>query len=209
MEKPSTMQRKIYERLTELFMRSGEMPNLSDLAREIGITYMTLQQHLKALAKKGYLSFESRGRGRTPIVRILRLGIPILGSITAGSLEDRLQEPEGFLALYGGVSQDSFALRVDGESMSDLIQDSDVVILQKQQPRRSGEICAVYVEDSHTTTLKYVEWENGKGKNELVLRPHNQDFPTIKVPASEVMINGVYQGLLRGELINTFYRDVN
>jgi len=208
MEKPSTMQRKIYERLTELFMRSGEMPNLSDLAREIGITYMTLQQHLKALAKKGYLSFESRGRGRTPIVRIMRLGIPILGGITAGSLEDRLQEPEGFLALYGGVSQDSFALRVEGESMSDLIQDSDVVILQKQQPRRSGEICAVCVSGTETT-LKYVDWDSGKAKNEVILRPHNPDFPTVSVPASEVEINGLYQGLLRGELINTFYREVN
>jgi len=93
--------------------------------------------------------------------------------------------------------------------MSDLIQDSDVVILQKQQPRRSGEICAVCVSGSETT-LKYVDWEaSEKTQNEVVLRPHNPDFPTISVPASEVEINGLYQGLLRGELINTFYRDVN
>ena len=200
--KPSKMQNKVYEYLCQKFAKEQEIPNLSDVARYFGITFVTLKQHLKALDKKGYLSYESRGRGRSPQVRLTRLGVPLLGNITAGSLEERFESPEGYLALQGYTGVDTFALQIEGNSMADLIQDGDIVIFKANQPKRSGQICAVRVDGE--TTLKYLEWQR-KSDSMITLRPHNPEYPTQKVPSQELAVDGTYQGLLRGELTNLLY----
>jgi SOS-response transcriptional repressor LexA len=43
----------------------------------------------------------------------------------------------------------------------------------------------------------------------LFLRPHNPEYPTVKVPAKELQIEGVYQGLLRGEVAWALLKDKN
>jgi predicted ArsR family transcriptional regulator len=57
-------QGRVLARLTEVVRRTGETPELSRFARELGMHYVTLKQHLEALHRKGHLEFESRGGGR-------------------------------------------------------------------------------------------------------------------------------------------------
>jgi repressor LexA len=200
----SRMQRKVFERLRSHRERTGSLPELSALARELGIHYVSLRQHLQALDAKGYLSFRSRGAGQSPILELPlgAVGVPVLGSIPAGPLSEALSEAEGYLALKGG-SESFFALRVSGDSMADLIQDGDVVLFSKGRPHRSGEICAVRV-GSSDVTLKYLDWQNPR---EMILRPHNPQYPTLSLPAAEVHVEGVYQGLVRGKLIGALYEE--
>ncbi|MFS8640204.1 MAG: hypothetical protein LOD90_05230 [Symbiobacteriaceae bacterium] len=66
----SPTQERVYARLLEHQRRTGRLPELSDLARQLGIHYVSLRQHLEALHKKGYLEFESRGRGRSPYLAL-------------------------------------------------------------------------------------------------------------------------------------------
>jgi repressor LexA len=124
-----------------------------------------------------------------------------LGSIPAGPLSEALLEPEGFLPRGGAREQ--FALRVSGNSMADLIQDGDIVLFRQGLPQRSGEICAVRVGNSEVT-LKYVDRLEPAV---IALRPHNPQYPTLAVPAQEVHIEGVYAGLVRGDLIGALYED--
>lgn len=204
MPTPSPRQAKVYQRLLEHQRRSGELPNLSELARSLGITYVTLKQHLEALASKGYLSFESRGRGRSPILTLpaAATGVPVIGAIPAGPLSEALAATEGYLPLTG-LGPNHFALRVHGDSMADLIQDGDVVLLERIPPTRSGMICAARVGEEDAT-LKYIEREN----NEYVrLIPHNNTFPLLRVHAAEVQIDGVYRGLLRGAAVAGLLRE--
>lgn len=202
----SSMQRKVYDRLREHFQRNGELPELSDFARSLGMHYVSLKQHLAALHKKGYLTFESRGRGRSPLLALPAdaTGIPVLGSIPAGPLSEAASFADGYLPLHG-LRDGHFALRVQGDSMADLIQDGDVVLFQKRPTSRSGEICAVRVHDSEVT-LKYLD---RLGDGRFALRPHNPDYPTVEVEAAELTVEGVYQGLLRGELLKVLVQDVN
>ncbi|ADI13470.1 LexA family protein [Truepera radiovictrix] len=195
------MQRKVYERLCEYKERTGRSPELSVFARDLNIHYVSLRQHLEALHRKGYVIFESRGRGQSPRLELpaRATGVPVLGSIPAGPLSEALAEPEGFLPLTGARQQ--FALRVSGDSMADLIQDGDIVLFRKGMPTRSGEICAVRVGNSEVT-LKYVDHHEPQT---VTLRPHNPQYPTVAVPATEVHIEGVYLGLVRGELIGALY----
>ncbi len=193
------MQRKVYERLRDAYRRNGVLPEPSALARELGVHYVSLKQHLEALDRKGFVVFESRGRGRSPHLALpaVATGIPVLGGIPAGPLSEAIAEAEGYLPLTG-VALDAFALRVEGDSMADLIQDGDVVLFDKRPPQRSGEICAVRVENDDVT-LKYLDRLSA---GRYALRPHNPAYPTLEVAADALVIDGVYRGLLRGELVD-------
>lgn len=66
----SPRQATVYRLLRDHRNDTGDTPHLTDLAEDIGITYVTLKQHLEALDRKGYITFESRGRGRAPVIRL-------------------------------------------------------------------------------------------------------------------------------------------
>lgn len=175
------------------------MPELSSLARDLGVHYVSLKQHLEALQRKGYLIFESRGRGRSPhlALPVVATGVPVLGGIPAGPLSEAFAEAEGYLPLPG-LDERSFALRVEGDSMADLIQHGDVVLFTRRQPQRDGEICAVRVEGSDVT-LKYLD---RLAPSRFALRPHNPAYPTLEVRAADLVVDGVYRGLLRGAVVD-------
>ncbi len=206
MRPPSPQQQKVLERLREYLARTGETPELSAFARSLGIHYVSLKQHLLALDEKGYLHFESRGRGRSPRLRLAGAvtGVPLLGEIPAGPLGDPAAHAEGVLNL-AGLAPGRFALRVDGDSMADLFQPGDLVILERRAPERDGEVCAVRVDDDEVT-LKHVD---RLGDGELALRPHNPAYPVLQVDAERVQVDGVYRGLIRGEPIRSLLQDLD
>lgn len=209
MIEPTKPQRRVLELLKKQWRDRGSQPNLNDVAKAMGMHYVSLKQHLEALDTKGYISFETQGRGKTPIIRLLTAdtlfghaegrGVPLLGDIAAGGLHEAVEHLEGYLNVPG--RDDRFALRVKGDSMSEPIQDGDVVILRKS-PYKSGDICAVRHEDE--TTLKYLDLSpNGTA----LLRPHNTEYRPIEVDLSEVYVAGVYDALLRGAIVNELFRE--
>lgn len=200
----STMQERVFNKLRDHKRRTGSLPDLSAFARELGMHYVSLKQHLEALAKKGYLVFESKGRGRSPLLSLPAelTGVPVLGSIPAGPLSEAITDADSYLPL-AGLQDDHFALRVSGDSMADLIQNNDVVLFSKsRQLERSGQICAVRVEESDVT-LKYLD----KTKDGYILRPHNPLYPSIELAFEQVSIEGIYVGLLRGEVLASLVQD--
>jgi SOS-response transcriptional repressor LexA len=48
-------------------------------------------------------------------------------------------------------------------------------------------------------TLKYLDRVS---EASFELRPHNPDYPTVEASAEDVHVEGVYQGLLRGALLD-------
>jgi repressor LexA len=195
----SPTQQKVYQRLRDHVASTGATPDLAEFARELQIHYVSLKQHLQALDDKGWLTFESRGRGRSPRLDLPAeaTGVPVLGSIPAGPLAAAVEHAEAWLPIPG-LHGRGFALRVAGDSMADLIQDGDVVLLEKRPAQRSGEICAVRVGDEDVT-LKYLDrLKNGR----WALRPHNPDYDLVEVSGREIEVEGVYRGLLRGGVVD-------
>ena len=189
-------QERVYQRLVEHNRRTGSLPDLSGLARTLGIHYVSLKQHLEALERKGFIEFESRGRGRSPHVALppQATGVPVLGDIPAGLLDAAIAHPEAYLALPN-LDASTFALEVRGDSMADLIQPGDLVLLNRRELRRNGEICAVRV-DEDEVTLKYLFRLDG---DRFELRAHNAAYEPLVVEAGRVSVDGVYRGLLRGD----------
>jgi repressor LexA len=188
-------QRRVYVYFKREWQKRGGQPNLSEVAKGLNMHYVTFRQHLEAIEAKGYLTFESQGRGKPPVVMFPNEGIPVLGDIAAGGLHETESYHGGYLKLRG--DRNRFGLRVRGDSMADFIQNGDIVLLEKREPR-SGEICAVRV-DGGEVTLKYLE-TYVRGKKAL-LRPHNNAYNPIEVELERVQIDGVYDSLLRGGII--------
>lgn len=80
--------------------------------------------------------------------------------------------------------------------MADAIQDGDVVLLKKR-PYRSGEICALRV-DRSDATLKYLDLYINHPET-VLLRLHNPEYSAVEV--ERVVVDGVFSGLLRGDVI--------
>ncbi|MBM3145109.1 MAG: repressor LexA [Chloroflexi bacterium] len=86
-----------------------------------------------------------------------------------------------------------FALEVSGDSMIDaMVNDGDIVIMQKATEARNGEMVAVWLNDKHETTLKYF-YQEGK---RVRLQPANptmgpiyiNDPSTVEIQGKVVMV---------------------
>ena len=156
----------------------GDMLNLSSPA--------TIQVHLNCLAEKGYIS-KGSNRNRTIELNVeneyikkeeLAVNIPLLGKITAGSPIEAIEQPNEFFPLPTNLvpkEKEVFALNVSGESMINAgIHDGDIVIIEKQNTARNGEI-VVAMNDDNEVTLKTFYKEN----THIRLQPENDTMEPI------------------------------
>ena len=134
-------QLKILTKIRDSRTTRGYSPTMQELADELGVSKVTVFEHVEALIKKGALvrkpnkarSLEVSPRLQLPDeTRSTRL--PLIGFIAAGSpieaVEDREHlDLEGLFAPRSGAKQGStFVLRVRGDSMIDeQIRDGDCV----------------------------------------------------------------------------------
>ena len=159
--------------------------------------------HVKALVKKGTLT-AARGKARAlqlaevfpGVLRPATAEIPLFGSIPAGFADDREQEPDGCVvvditSIGFKPTRNTFCVRVVGDSMTGrFICDGDIIILEHGQEPRNGEIVAALI-DRKTTLKTFVQ----KG-NKRYLKAENPKYPNL-VPSDELVIQGVYKGLIR------------
>jgi repressor LexA len=152
----------------------------------------SVTQNLQALARKGYLSRDGDQYALVGEQHAPR-GIPVLGTITAGRLQEAVEENLGTITLetlFPNLHR-LFALRVRGQSMQGAdIHDGDYVLLVDDDIPQGG-IGAVLYEGE--TTLKRVYMDEGG----LRLEPCNEEFDAIQIAPDvfqEVRILGRYVG---------------
>jgi repressor LexA len=145
-----------------------------------------VNDHLKALEKKGYLEREDlKSRALRPI-SVDGAGptgnmveVPILGRVAAGEpilaveqAEDTVKVDRFFL----GQSREVFALKVKGDSMIDAgILDGDYIFVKKQLSANRGDIVVAMINDE--ATVKYFHPEG----DQIVFKPANQRLSPIVV----------------------------
>lgn len=175
--------------------RTGRPPTYRDIARHIGCDAVgTVQDHVRALIKKGYLQKEPGvARGLKLAHRSESLDIPILGSVPAGRPIEAIAEAHGSLSVPNRWRGDLYALRVQGESMVEAgILDGDYVIIRQQPDAASGQIVVALINGE--ATVKTLEKKNGRVR----LLPANPRFQPIDLdPRSENGIQGVVVSVQR------------
>lgn len=125
------------------------------------------------------------------------LRIPVLGQIVAGEPievgndnfstfgEDAFVEVA--VSMLPKNPKDLFALRVSGDSMIDaMVNDGDIVVMKRQELARDGEMVAVWLDSSDTTTLKYFFHEGDR----IRLQPANPTMKPIFAEPEDVRIQG-------------------
>lgn len=201
MEKLTEKQQQFYNSLVSFFRKHLRLPSHREAAElnDFKSANSSVQYH-RTLVEKGYLkkdgpdnyTFQSP-MDVWPGGNKAESSIPILGEITAGSMQEAIESDLGELTfdqLFSN-SENIFALRVKGMSMKELnITDGDFVLLSKTE-LRDGDVGAVLYEGE--TTLKRIHQQ----QNKLRLEPANPAYEDIVIEpgdSEEVRILGKYVG---------------
>ena len=196
-------QQEIWDYLVDYVDQHGYPPTVREIGEAVGLASpSTVHAHLANLERAGLLkrdpakprALELVGRDReaAPAATIARL--PLVGQIAAGgplladqNVEDHLAVPE---TLRG-----DFLLRVKGDSMVNAgILDGDIVVVQRSQDARNGEIVVALAGDDESAdeaTVKRFFREKGRVR----LQPENDALEPIY--AQHVQILGRVTGVFR------------
>ena len=208
-------QRQVLDFIGSSIDRRGYPPTLREIGVHMGIRSTNgVNDHLKALEKKGYLAREDlKSRALRPLDRIPERSItpsvsdefvevPLLGRVAAGQpilaieqAEETVRVDRFFLGRAGGDGREVFALRVVGDSMIEAgIFDGDFLFVRKQADAQRGEIVVAMIDGEATVKYYHPEGET------IVFKPANQTMGPIIVRRRDwksVNLLGIVVGIYR------------
>jgi repressor LexA len=176
-------QRAILDFINEYVDANGFPPSIREIGKQFGVYPATIQDHISALERKGYLQkkrFQSRSLSVPPGSR-RHTGVPIVGTVAAGmpllareNIEDMIQLPHEW------APAGAFLLKVQGNSMEGAhILNGDYVLVHPQQTAANGEIVVALIEDE-ATVKRFYRHEKG-----ITLRAENPKFNPIEISKRE------------------------
>jgi repressor LexA len=202
-------QQEIWNFLVEYVDRHGYPPTVREIGEQVGLASpSTVHAHLANLERAGLLrrdptkprALELIGRDRRDAqpaaVDVERdvTRLPLIGEIAAGGPLLADQSIEEYVPMPASTKGD-FLLRVKGESMLDAgILDGDLVIVQRAQDARNGEIVVALAGDDETADEATVKTFYREGQR-IRLQPENASMEPIY--AEHVQILGRVVGVFR------------
>lgn len=196
-------QEEILTYIKEYMVSHGYPPTVREIGSYLGVSSpATIHTHLNKLVEKGFIKKDS---SKNRAIELLVenefvkkdddvIEVPLLGKITAGSPIEAIENPNEYFSLPSYLvpnNKEVFTLKVSGESMINAgILDGDIVIVQKQNVARNGEI-VVAMNDDNEVTLKTYYKEDGYFR----LQPENDTMAPIILDS--VTILGKAIGLYR------------
>lgn len=196
-------QLRILSLIRDWRVRHGYSPTMQELADEIGVSKVTVFEHVEALIKKGALVREAnkaRSLSIAPGIAVpdesRPLRMPLVGKIAAGYPIEKVAEEEELdlghmLGPRPGKNNSMFALKVEGESMKDEgILDGDYVLIERTDIAHNGDRVVALLPDGQTTLKTFF-----KESDHVRLQPANPSFSPIIV--RECKIQGIVRGVVR------------
>lgn len=180
---------------------NGISPTLEEAAQALGVSKITIHEHLRQLTDKGAVR---RDKAKARAVLILydpdgdqdqamsRTALPILGRIAAGRPIDALEDREE-IELTDLIPCDdrTYLLRVRGKSMiEDHIDDGDLVVVERAATAHNGEIVVAILDGEEATLKRFYKERDG-----YRLQPANSSMDPIYT--QRVEIRGIVRGVVR------------
>ena len=201
-------QKQVLDFIAQFVEQHGYSPSYQEIAEGLGLgSLATVHKHIHALEAKHYLkrSF-NRSRSLDLTQKYLQMEqrrqeasaglarVPLLGRIAAGSPVEAVENPEnldlGVLASHPGT----YALQVRGDSMiEDHICDGDVVLVEPSTEVHDGDIVVALIGGQEATLKRFYREPGGFAR----LQPANASMQPIRVPLSELQIQGRVLAVLR------------
>jgi repressor LexA len=198
-------QLKILRLIRDHRITHGYSPTMQELADELGVSKVTVFEHVEALIKKDALRREpnkarSLSLGDDVVIpdEAQPLQFPLVGRIAAGRPIERCEDTDqvDLQQIFGprlGQRAGTYALRVEGDSMRDEgILEGDYVLVERREIARNGERVVALLPDGETTLKTYYK-EGGKVR----LQPANPEFEPIVMSERQCSVRGVVIGVLR------------
>lgn len=200
-------QLEIVQFIVDYRERKGLAPTLEEIAQELGVSKITVYEHVAQLEKKGALTkqkYQSRSLVVSPQL-VAELGarrgrageeqryvLPLLGKIAAGQpIEAAVDEEEIDIGDMVRKDRASYVLKVKGNSMIDEgIRNGDFVIVENRNWASNGEMVVAVLENNEATLKRFY-----KEGDRIRLQPANPDMAPIFV--DKCTIRGVVVGVLR------------
>jgi repressor LexA len=194
----------------------GAPPTRSEIAQKLGFASANAaEEHLKALAKKGYLELSpgtSRGiriadsfrntikQLQLPSQMLAQLTLPLIGRVAAGSPILATEHIEAQIPVDPSLFRQGadYLLRVKGLSMRDAgILDGDYLAVKKTTEAHNGDIIVARIEDE-VTVKRWLKTRTNSGM-QIHLLPENPDFEPIIIDQGQhdFSIEGKAVGLIR------------
>ncbi|MEC8651395.1 MAG: transcriptional repressor LexA [Planctomycetota bacterium] len=182
----------------------GIAPTLDEAAQALGVSKITIHEHLNQLTKKGAIH---RDRAKARAVAILydpdaeelehgadaSPSLPLVGSIAAGRPIEALEDREDVsLTELVPTGDRIYMLRVKGKSMiEDHIDDGDLVVVERRETASDGDIVVAILEDEEATLKRFYRESNGM----IRLQPANSEMEPLFT--NRVQLRGVVRGVIR------------
>jgi repressor LexA len=182
----------------------GIAPTLDEAAQALGVSKITIHEHLNQLTKKGAIH---RDRAKARAVAILHdpdageqdiapsavPTLPLVGRIAAGNPIEAIEEREDVsLTDLVPTGDNMYMLRVRGKSMiDDHIDDGDLVVVERRETAKDGDIVVAILEDEVATLKRFYREPNGM----IRLQPANAAMEPIFT--SRVQLRGIVRGVIR------------
>lgn len=174
-------QNNVLDFIKKFSAEHGYPPSIREIGQALGLSSpATVHTHVRKLCNAGYLRVNpNKFRAMEILVENEYeekaeelIKVPLLGKVTAGSPIEAIERPNEFFSLPASLipaKETIFTLNVSGESMINAgIYDGDIVIVQKQNTAKNGDIVVAMTEENEVTLKTYY-----KEKGHIRLQPEN------------------------------------
>ena len=198
-------QQEIWDFLVDYVDRHGYPPTVREIGEAVGLASpSTVHAHLANLERSGLLrrdptkpralDLSGRTRREAQVPEPPGLRLPLVGDIAAGSPLLAEENVQDYLAVPETLRGD-FLLRVKGDSMVNAgILEGDIVVVQRAQDARNGEIVVALAGDDEATDEATVKTFYRDG-DRVRLQPENDALEPIY--PTHVRILGRVTGVFR------------
>lgn len=200
--KISEKQREILEFMKDEIRMRGFPPSVREICEAVHLkSTSSVHSHLETLEKNGYIHRDPTKPRAIEILdenfnlnRTEMVSVPIVGAVAAGQPILAQENIEGYFPIPTEYmpNQETFILRVKGESMVNAgILNGDLIIVRRQPNAQNGDMVVALTEDQEATVKTFYK-ENGYFR----LQPEN-DYMDPIIIRGELRILGKVIGVMR------------
>jgi repressor LexA len=196
-------QLKIMKLVRDGRVRRGYSPTMQELANELGVSKVTVFEHVESLIKKGALIREPNKARSLSIADGIAvpdesrpLRFPLVGRIAAGYPIEKVADQDEIdltelLSERSSKADSTYALKVEGDSMKDEgILDGDFILVERTEVARNGDRVVALLPDGQTTLKTFFREDD-----HIRLQPANPAFEPIRVKFCQVQ--GIVKAVVR------------
>lgn len=196
-ERLTPKQKTVLAAIKELEYIDDVTPTLELLRKHLGYSRpSSVQEHVRALKKKGYLDNSRYSRGLS-LINSGFISIPLVGNVACGVPLLAEENVEAYVSYRNNKPLSNpdgyFFLRAVGDSMNKAgIDDGDLVLIRKQSTANPSDKVVALMDDE--ATIKRLVHENGN----IILRPESNN-PKYKdlIMLEEFTIQGVVNDVVK------------